>query len=118
MVIVFRIVMRYLFFILFLFLVCESYTQVLPGANQTTKYFPLLEGKNVAVVANQTSIINQSHLVDSLISQGIPVKKIFCPEHGFRGVADAGEEINSTTDKKTGLPIVSLYGKNKKPSAE
>lgn len=101
-----------------LFLSIETIAQVIPGANQTTLYFPVLKGKNIAVVANQTSVIGEKHLVDTLISFGISVKKIFCPEHGFRGNADAGEKINSTTDKKTGLPIISLYGKNKKPLPE
>jgi uncharacterized protein YbbC (DUF1343 family) len=60
-------------------------------------------------------MVGDTHLVDTLISSGICVKKIFCPEHGFRGTADAGEIIVSSTDKKTGLPVISLYGKNKKP---
>ena len=88
---------------------------VFPGAYQTTEYFPSLKGKNIAVVANQTSLINQTHLVDTLLSSMICVKKIFCPEHGFRGTADAGESIQSSKDGKTGLPAISLYGKNKKP---
>ncbi|MBI5542131.1 MAG: DUF1343 domain-containing protein [Bacteroidia bacterium] len=92
--------------------------ETFPGAYQTTEYFPILKGKNIAIVANQTSLVEKTHLVDSLISAGILVKKIFCPEHGFRGTADAGEIVSSTTDKKTGLPIISLYGKNKKPSPE
>jgi uncharacterized protein YbbC (DUF1343 family) len=94
----------------------NSFAQVLPGANQTTEYFSLLAGKNVALVANQTSIIGSKHLVDTLLSSGISVKKIFCPEHGFRGTADAGENILTTKDIKTGLPVISLYGKNTKPA--
>lgn len=100
-------------------ILCEisfiGYTQVTPAAESTSEYFPALKGKNIAIVANQTSLIGNTHLVDSLIKYGILVKKIFCPEHGFRGNADAGELIVSTTDKKTGLPVISLYGKNKKP---
>lgn len=88
---------------------------VLMGAEQTQVYLPLLEGKNVAVVANQTSMIDDTHLVDSLLSLGVKVKKVFSPEHGFRGKADAGEEVKDGADPKTGLTVVSLYGNNKKP---
>ena len=70
------------------------------------------------MVGNQTSIIGETHLVDSLLALGVNVKKIFTPEHGFRGTADAGAKVNSGKDEKTGLPIVSLYGKNKKPTPE
>lgn len=86
------------------------------GAEQTQVYIPLLESKKVAVVANQSSIISNTHLVDSLLSLGVEVVKIFSPEHGFRGIADAGAKVLDEIDKKTGIPIVSLYGKNKKPS--
>lgn len=72
----------------------------------------------VAVVGNQTSIVGSTHLVDTLLACGVNVTKIFCPEHGFRGTAAAGAHIDNSTDPKTGLPIVSLYGKNKKPTPE
>ena len=72
----------------------------------------------VAVVANQTSVVGTTHLVDSLLTKGVRVVKIFCPEHGFRGTAEAGARVDNSTDTKTGLPIVSLYGKNKKPTQE
>ena len=93
------------------------------GALQTKLYLNLLEEKNIAVVANQTSILFKSekkaiHLVDSLLKLNINIKKVFAPEHGFRGKADAGEHIKDGIDSKTRLPIVSLYGKNKKPSKE
>ncbi len=88
------------------------------GADKTSAYLPLLYGKNVAVLGNQSSMIQQTHLVDSLISLKVNVKKVFCPEHGFRGTADAGEHIKNYTDKKTGLPVISLYGKHKKPLPE
>jgi len=86
-------------------------------------YLHLLKQKNIAIVANQTSVIKNSnqgftHLIDSLISLKIDVKKVFAPEHGFRGKADAGEHIADGKDTKTGLQIISLYGKNKKPSQE
>jgi uncharacterized protein YbbC (DUF1343 family) len=86
------------------------------GAEQTTLYVPNLKGKTVALVVNHTSTIGQTHLADSLVSLGIKIKTIFAPEHGFRGTADAGEHVANGIDKKTGLPIVSLYGSNKKPS--
>lgn len=87
------------------------------GAERTEIYLPWLEGKNVAVVANQTSMINSTSLVDSLVSLKIKIKKIFCPEHGFRGIADNGEDVGNSTDAKTGLPIISLYGNHNKPTA-
>jgi uncharacterized protein YbbC (DUF1343 family) len=88
------------------------------GAEQTDAYLPLLQGKRVAVVANQTTTIGTTHLVDSLIGSGISVVKVFAPEHGFRGDAGAGEHIADGKDAKTGLPLISLYGKNKKPSPQ
>lgn len=94
---------------------------ILPAADQPEVYLPLLKGKKVGLVVNQTSILtskNNIHLADFLMSEGITVVKVFVPEHGFRGVADAGEVVNSEIDKRTGLPIISLYGNNKKPSAE
>ena len=92
------------------------------GANQTGAYLNLIKNKRVALVVNHTSIIGQpkyeQHLVDSLISLKINIVKIFAPEHGFRGSADAGEHIKDDKDVKTGLPIVSLYGNNRKPKPE
>jgi len=87
------------------------------GAQRTELYFSLLKGKNIAVITNHTALIGKVHLVDSLISSGITVKKIFCPEHGFRGTADAGETVINSVDAKTGLTVISLYGKNLKPEA-
>ncbi|HEY1039814.1 MAG TPA: DUF1343 domain-containing protein, partial [Bacteroidia bacterium] len=92
--------------------------EIITGAKRIEKYLPLLQGKNVAVVANITSQINNTHLVDTLIKIKVKVKKIFSPEHGFRGKADAGEKVGNQKDGKTGLPIVSLYGKHKKPTKE
>ncbi|MBL4585930.1 MAG: DUF1343 domain-containing protein [Flavobacteriales bacterium] len=88
------------------------------GAERTAIYLSLLKGKKVGIIANQTSIVSNVHLVDTLLSLGIKVKKVFAPEHGFRGNASAGEKITDGKDKKTGLPIVSLYGSNYKPSAK
>lgn len=95
---------------------------IVVGANQVENYIGLLKGKNIAVVANNTSVIfkndktNYTHLVDSLLSLGINITKVFAPEHGFRGAADAGEHLTDTIDSKTGIPIISLYGKNKNPT--
>ena len=88
------------------------------GSNQMDRYLPLLENKNIAIVANQTSMINSTHLVDSLLTKNIKILKVFSPEHGFRGNADAGEIVDNSIDEKTKIPIVSLYGENKKPSKE
>ncbi len=85
------------------------------GAAQTGRYLKLLQGKRVALVVNQTSVIGTTHLVDSLLSSGVKITTIFAPEHGFRGDADAGAHVKDAKDTKTGLPIISLYGKNKKP---
>ncbi len=86
------------------------------GAEQTENYISLISNKNVAVMANHTTIINGSHLVDSLLNLDVNIVKIFSPEHGFRGDAEAGEIIKSYIDKKTGLPVISLYGNSKKPN--
>lgn len=88
------------------------------GAEQTELYLKLLKGKRVALVANQTSMLGETHLVDALIEQGIDLIRVFAPEHGFRGYADAGELIEDGKDAKTGIPLISLYGANRKPSAK
>ncbi len=90
---------------------------VIVGAAQTKLYLPDLQNKKVALVVNPTSVIGKSHLVDSLLKLHINIVKIFAPEHGFRGDADAGEELNNGIDEKTNLPIISLYGNHKKPTA-
>lgn len=87
------------------------------GADNYDLYLKLLQNKNVGIVTNQSGILsNKTHLVDFLIEKNISVIKIFAPEHGFRGVADAGELIKDAKDSKTNLPIISLYGNNKKPT--
>ena len=93
--------------------------KIILGADNSTKYLPLLNNKKVGVVTNQTGILsNRTHLVDFLFEQKVQATKIFAPEHGFRGTADAGEHIANGKDSKTGLPIISLYGNNKKPKPE
>jgi len=89
---------------------------IITGADRMQVYLPLLKGKSVAVFANPTSMVGNMHLVDTLLRSGIKVVKIFGPEHGFRGDADAGEHVNDAVDKKTGLPVISLYGEHKKPT--
>ena len=88
------------------------------GAERTSSYLHILDAKNIAIVANQTSMIANTHLVDSLLSLKLNIVKVFSPEHGFRGNADAGAKIENETDRKTGIPIISLYGRNKKPYKE
>ncbi|CAM4167699.1 DUF1343 domain-containing protein [Flavobacterium jumunjinense] len=89
------------------------------GADNYIEYLPLLENKKIGVITNQSGILtNETHLVDFLLSKNINIQTIFAPEHGFRGTADAGEVIKDGKDIKTGLPIVSLYGNNKKPKEE
>lgn len=92
--------------------------KVLPGAYQIEAYLPLLNHHKVGLVINQSSEINQTLLLDTLLKKQINVVKIFVPEHGFRGTADAGATIKNGKDSDTQIPIVSLYGKNKKPSKE
>jgi uncharacterized protein YbbC (DUF1343 family) len=91
---------------------------VVTGAERTAEYLPLLQGKTVAAVCNHTSMVGTVHLIDTLLACGIRVKKIFAPEHGFRGEAAAGQTIKDSKDKVSGLPIISLYGNKKKPSVE
>ena len=92
--------------------------KVQTGADRMEVYLPLLKNKKVAIFANPTSVVGKTHLVDTLLKSGIKIVKIFGPEHGFRGDADAGEHVSDQIDKKTGIPIVSLYGNHKKPTSE
>jgi uncharacterized protein YbbC (DUF1343 family) len=93
-------------------------TPIVVGAERLSSYLPLMKNKRVALLINQTSLVYNKLLLDTLISSGVQVVKIFVPEHGFRGTADAGAHIKNDIDAQTGLPVISLYGKNKKPSAE
>lgn len=92
--------------------------KIVPAAERLDAYLPLLKGRKVAVFANQTSTVGNAHLVDVLKKNGVTIKVIFGPEHGFRGTADAGEKVETVVDKATGVPVVSLYGKKRKPSKE
>ncbi len=109
---------------LFIFISISCSTPAYPGdgiktgASRTSVYIPLLKNKRIGIVANQTSLIGNSHLVDSLVSLNIDLRLIFTPEHGFRGKADAGAFVESEVDVRTGIEVVSLYGNHKKPSTE
>ncbi|MEZ4809421.1 MAG: DUF1343 domain-containing protein [Allomuricauda sp.] len=98
----------------------DSIPEIIVAANRTELYLPLLQGKMVGVVGNPTSVVfhekGYTHLVDTLVALQVGVKKVFAPEHGFRGEADAGEHVMDSVDAQTGLPIVSLYGENRKPA--
>lgn len=94
----------------------EENNNIIPGADQPEKYLPLLKNKKVGLVVNHTSQAGSVHLADFLLENQIQVEKIFAPEHGFRGDASAGEEIKDGTDSKTGIEVISLYGKTKKPT--
>ncbi len=100
------------------YLAVKDYTTVTLGAQQFDAYLPLLKKKRVGIVTNITGVINSTSIVDTLLKLKVNIKKIFGPEHGFRGNIEAGEKVNSNIDAKTGLPIISLYGSNKKPNKE
>ena len=110
----------FLFFLLLANLLpCNAQTQIITGAAQWESYKEILGQKNIGIVAHQASLVNsKTHLIDTLLSLKVNIKKVFAPEHGFRGDADAGEHVVDQKDPKTGLPILSLYGNNKKPSKE
>lgn len=96
----------------------RNQSTIIPAADQMDKYLPLLKGKKVALLVNQTSVVAGSHIIDTLLKAGVNVKVVFGPEHGFRGDAPDGAKIETTTDPRTGVPIVSLYGKKNKPAPE
>ncbi|MFZ1379636.1 MAG: DUF1343 domain-containing protein [Saprospiraceae bacterium] len=123
--------------VMFLFISCQSYglkktihqtsmqtnpplsqTKVIVGAQRISEYLPILQNKKVALVVNHTSLVNGVHLLDTLLAQKIKVTKVFAPEHGFRGDMSAGAIIKDQKDQKTGVPLISLYGKKKKPKPE
>ncbi|MFM7770201.1 MAG: exo-beta-N-acetylmuramidase NamZ domain-containing protein [Bacteroidota bacterium] len=110
--------MRLIISTIFLLVVSVCTAQIEVGAENTELYFPLLQQKQIAVVANPTSVIGKTHLVDTLISSGFQVKRIFGPEHGFRGNKGNGDHVKDERDAKTGIPISSLYGKQVRPSKE
>jgi len=92
--------------------------KILTGADQINLYLPYLKGKRVALLANRTSVVGKTHLVDTLKKSGVTIVKVFGPEHGFRGNASAGTQVSDEKDEATGIPIISLYGKKNKPTKE
>jgi uncharacterized protein YbbC (DUF1343 family) len=114
--------MKERFWLSFIFIVLLGWSisaqPVILGAERFEEYEDLLKNKRIGLVVNHTSRIREMHLVDFLISRDLDVAKIFSPEHGFRGVEDAGKHIEDTKDESTGIPIVSLYGSNRKPTAD
>lgn len=112
------VLLIWLAFSLFITQNAAAQAPILPAAYRTQVYVPLLKGKRVGVFANHTATVGNRHLVDTLLALGVKVTKAFGPEHGFRGTADAGEKIENYTDPATGIPVISLYGKKRKPSAE
>ncbi|WP_075602232.1 exo-beta-N-acetylmuramidase NamZ family protein [Saccharicrinis aurantiacus] len=113
--------MRFILFFLLLFTIActaQNIDHLKVGAECTSSYYSLLGDKNIGLVVNQSSLVNNKHLVDVLLENNFSIERIFSPEHGFRGKADAGEKVNSSIDEQTGIPIVSLYGSNKKPKPD
>ena len=115
----------FIMFLIMVFTACQASNQrtrdldpIITGAERTEIYFPELEGKRLALVANHTSKIGSIHLVDTLLTRGFQVKKVFAPEHGFRGEAEDGTHIASGIDGKTGVMVVSIYGQTRKPSQQ
>lgn len=118
-----KIVLRILIPFFFLLIISPAYPQavtktIVPGASRFVLYKPAIKNKRIAIVANHTSVVGKTHLLDTLLAQGYKVVKVFCPEHGFRGSEDAGANVSNTKDAKTGLPVISLYGKKLKPSPD
>ena len=107
---------KQLFLLMYLLVSVFSYSQIIVGAERTNSYIKLIQEKKIAIVGNQSSLIQKKHLVDSLLKRNINIIKVFSPEHGFRGTEDAGAKIEDGIDEKTGIPIISLYGRNKKPT--
>ncbi len=99
-------------------LVIKPYSSVATGAQQFNAYLPLLKKKRVGIITNSTGLVGSTSIVDTLLKLKVNVKKIFGPEHGFRGDTEAGDAVSSNRDAKTGLPVISLYGANKKPARE
>lgn len=93
-------------------------SEVIVGAERMEEYLPLLQGQRIGILTNHTGRVGEVHIVDTLLARGINICRIFAPEHGFRGEADAGEHVASTRDRKTGIEVVSLYGANRKPKPE
>ncbi|MBR5029235.1 MAG: DUF1343 domain-containing protein, partial [Bacteroidales bacterium] len=114
-----KILFSSLFFLFYVACFDTAFAQnIAVGAEQTPEYFPLLKGKTVAIVGNQTSMVGGTHLLDTLLRSDMKVSAVFCPEHGFRGQAEAGARVGNGIDATTGVRVFSLYGSTKKPTHE
>jgi uncharacterized protein YbbC (DUF1343 family) len=113
---------RSLFVSVLLFLMssvlAQDTSKIIPGAERIQAYLPLIKNKKVAIFANQTSMVGNKHIVDTLLKLGVNIRVIFGPEHGFRGTADAGEKVGNYVDASTGIPVISLYGSKRRPTSE
>lgn len=111
---------RLVLFVIFLMITCNLFAEkrVIVGAERCSEYLPKLKDKVVGIVTNHTGMIGNTHIVDSLTALGINIKSVFAPEHGFRGNADAGENVTNYIDSKTGINVISIYGANKRPKDE
>lgn len=109
---------KYLLSLLTAVILSSPVSALVTGSQQLPALGHLVQGKRIALVANQSSLVGKTHLLDTLCAMGLKPKALFAPEHGFRGKADAGEIIRNGRDTRTGVPIISLYGKNKKPTAQ
>jgi uncharacterized protein YbbC (DUF1343 family) len=111
--------MKYILMLILWWAIAAGFAQpVQTGAARTEAYLPLLKGRRIGITANHTAVVGEKHLVDVLLENGVSVTRIFAPEHGFRGTADAGQHVDAAVDGATGIEIVSLYGKNVKPTPE
>src|SRR5690242_15041208 len=113
-----KIFLSFFFILLIQFSIAQDSAQIIPGAYRMNVYVPLLKNKRVGVFANQTSVVGNTNLIDTLLKQGIRIQKIFSPEHGFRGTADAGAKTEDYIDSATHIQVISLYGKKSKPAPE
>jgi uncharacterized protein YbbC (DUF1343 family) len=113
-----KIFLSFFFILLIQFSIAQDSAQIFPGAYRMNVYVPLLKNKRVGVFANQTSVVGNTNLIDTLLSQGIRIQKIFSPEHGFRGTADAGAKTEDYIDSATHIQVISLYGKKSKPTPD
>lgn len=113
-----KILHKLLLLLLLLSMTAGACAEVTVGAARTDVYVPMLKGKRIGLLSNHSGLVGQRHTLDIMLEHGIDVTTLFSPEHGFRGTADAGEHVNGSVDNATGLPVISLYGKQKRPSAE
>ncbi|MEO8721888.1 MAG: exo-beta-N-acetylmuramidase NamZ domain-containing protein, partial [Ginsengibacter sp.] len=107
-------------FVCLLLMVFTGFSQnrIIPGAERMDQYLSLIKNKSVAVFANPGSLVKHTSLIDTFLKRGVKIVRIFGPEHGYKGTADAGEKVGNFIDPKTGIEVISLYGKHNKPTTE